>query len=87
MAPITTGVELTFRPTEAMITATARIHALGPLNSMLFLIERSVVSVSMWSFKFSVSQISVVRFCIKPIIKSLIEVKYIQYRSYIQYRG
>ena len=32
IAPMTTGMELTLSPTEAIITATARIHALGPLN-------------------------------------------------------
>ena len=30
IAPITTGIEFTLSPTEAMIVAMARIHALGP---------------------------------------------------------
>ena len=47
MAPMMTGMELTFNPTDAMIMATARIHALGPLKSTLLLMERSAASVSM----------------------------------------
>ena len=30
MAPMITGMELTLRPTEAMMMAMAKIHALGP---------------------------------------------------------
>ena len=37
MAPMITGIELTFKPTEAMMMAHARMKTLGPLNAMLFL--------------------------------------------------
>jgi hypothetical protein len=46
MAPMITGVELTLRPIEAMTIAMARIHALGPLNSIFFLMDLSADSVS-----------------------------------------
>ena len=40
IAPMMTGMELTFRPTDAMIIAQARMKTLCPLNAMFFLIER-----------------------------------------------
>lgn len=57
------------------MTATARIQALGPLNSMLFLIERSADQVSICPFRLSVSRINVEKFWIKPILKSFITIK------------
>ena len=36
MAPITTAVELTFRPIDAMNIAHAKIQILAPLNEMFF---------------------------------------------------
>jgi hypothetical protein len=44
MAPMITGMELTFKPTEAMMMAHAKIITLGPLNAMFLRIELSAVS-------------------------------------------
>ena len=55
IAPITTGMELTFRPMEAMIVAIARIQAFGPLKYMLPLIAFSAASVSMYPAMFTVA--------------------------------
>ena len=49
IAPMMTGMEFTFKPTDAMMMAKARIHALGPLKVMLLLIAFSAASVSMCS--------------------------------------
>ena len=46
MAPMMTGMELTFSPTEAMTIEKARIHALGPLKNMLLLMDCAAASVS-----------------------------------------
>ena len=35
MAPIITGIELTFKPTEAIIMAHARMKTFGPLKAIL----------------------------------------------------
>ena len=37
IAPIITGIELRFKPTEAMIMAQARMKTFGPLKGTLFL--------------------------------------------------
>ncbi|KAF5033624.1 hypothetical protein DSECCO2_604770 [anaerobic digester metagenome] len=55
MAPIITGVEFTLSPTEATITANARIQTLGPLKSIFFLILSIVPVISTWSAKFAIS--------------------------------
>ena len=49
IAPIITAVELTFRPTEAIMTEKARIQTLGPLNHMLLFILIAASPVSIWS--------------------------------------
>ena len=53
IAPIITGIELTFRPTEAIIIAIAKIQALGPLKLTLLRIERSAASVSICASMFT----------------------------------
>ena len=62
MAPIMTGMELIFRPTDAMMIATARIHALGPRNSILPLMALSAASVSICVSMFIISRITLVNF-------------------------
>ena len=49
IAPMTTAVEFTFRPTEAMMMENARIHTFGPRNQMELLMRWAASSVSMWS--------------------------------------
>ena len=71
-----TGMELTFRPTEAMMIATARIHAFGPLKSILLLIERSAASVSIYVSIFATSRIMSVSFLKIFIIKAYFSGKY-----------
>ena len=72
IAPIITGMEFTFRPTEAISMATARIQAFGPLNSMLFLIERSAVSVSICPSRFVIylmkrdNRLNIVKYILAP---------------------
>ena len=39
MAPMMTGMELTFKPTEAMMMAQARMNTLVPLKVMFFRME------------------------------------------------
>jgi hypothetical protein len=39
MAPMMTGMELTFKPTEAMMIAQARMNTLVPLKAMFFRME------------------------------------------------
>ena len=46
IAPMMTGMELTFRPTDAMTTENARIQAFGPRKETLLRIWASAVSVS-----------------------------------------
>ena len=46
IAPMMTGIEFTFRPTEAITTENARIHAFGPRKCTFFLIWHSAFSVS-----------------------------------------
>jgi hypothetical protein len=45
IAPIITGIEFTFNPTLAITTANARIHTLGPLKSILEIIEFWAASI------------------------------------------
>ena len=40
MAPIMTGIELTFSPTEAIMIAQARMNTLCPLNAMFLRMDR-----------------------------------------------
>ena len=47
IAPMTTGMELTFRPMDAMMMAIAKIQALGPRKYMLLRIFFSADSVTM----------------------------------------
>jgi|GEM_PF-7004080 len=44
MAPITTAVEFTFNPMEAINTAKIKIHAVAPLNGISVLIASTVAS-------------------------------------------
>ena len=52
IAPMMTAVELTFRPTEAMMIEKARIHTFGPRNQIPLRICSAAASVSM-SFRMS----------------------------------
>ena len=59
IAPMMTGMELTFNPTDAMMIAQARMNTLCPLNAMFFLIDRLATEWSTssdrltWSFRYS----------------------------------
>ena len=52
MAPIMTGMELTFKPTEAMIMAHAKMKTLGPLKYTFLLMDCLALSRSTKSEKF-----------------------------------
>ena len=58
IAPIITAVELTLRPTEAMMMEKARIHTFGPLKETLLRIDLVALSVSIWSEIFAMVRIS-----------------------------
>jgi hypothetical protein len=62
MAPMMTGMELTFRPTDAMIIATSRIYALCPWNSIFPLIVFTAASVSICVSVFMTSRIILTSF-------------------------
>ena len=49
IAPIITGMELTFNPTLAIIIATARIHTFGPLNEMFEIMDACAAFISICS--------------------------------------
>jgi hypothetical protein len=44
MAPMMTGMELTFKPTEAMMMAQAKMKTLVPLKAMFFLMDEVAFS-------------------------------------------
>ena len=49
IAPIMTGMEFTFRPTDAMMIAQARMKTFGPLNAIFFRMDRLALPWSMSS--------------------------------------
>ena len=51
MAPITTAVELAFKPIEATKTAKTKIHAVAPLNGISVFIAFIVASRSVSCLK------------------------------------
>jgi len=68
MAPMITGIELVFSPTDATIMAKARIYAFGPLKSMLPRIYCEALSVSMWSLRLTISLMYVLTL-LKKVLK------------------
>ena len=49
IAPIMTGIELRFNPTDAMTMAQVRMKTFWPLKKMPFLMEMLADSMSIWS--------------------------------------
>ena len=57
IAPMMTGIEFTFRPTDAMMMENTRIHTFGPLKYILFLMAFSAWNVSICSERLAIELI------------------------------
>ena len=76
IAPITTGIEFTLRPTDAMMMAMAKIHALGPRKYMLLRMCFSAASVLIYPLRFIDERNNLPKSLIMAIVVRISSYKY-----------